>query len=230
MTKLPEDIQLCLKRCRSGDAGYPFGLLAGDLLIGLNGAPWRGSAIDLHKTVSAYGQQSLLTFLRKGGVFSILTERADLGLWEMQPVQADLPDLPAPDKRLRSWDVMADRNGIHDLFPVDASLLALVAPPVWLAQSRLWSGLAVFVAVIVLSLPVGLALVLAVWLVAGLHLWRDGAQHQRVTLQMQGFVRRGILAATSESEAVALWCQLYPETRFCFADTRPLGLMQSEPS
>ncbi len=229
MTTVSEETLLVLNRCRSVDAGYPFGLQAGDMLIGVNGTPWRGTAASLHKAISAYPRQSLLTFLRGRAVFSILTARADLGLWEVQKIQSDMPDLPALNTQLRNWEVMADLQGEHDLFPVDASWLALIAPPLWLAQSRLWSGLAVFTAVIALSLPVGPALVLAVWLVAGLHLWRDGAQHQRIALQMQGYVRRGILAATSEGDAVTQWRQLFPETRFCFADSEEFGQLQSEP-
>lgn len=229
MTDANNQSVLVLKRCRVNEAGYPFGLHAGDMLIGVNGVAWRGSAAALQKAVAAHGKPSLLTFLRGAAVFAILTERADLGLWDEVTAQRECPDVPKADSRMHNWEIMADMEGNHDLFPVAAPWLALVAPPVWLAQSRQWTGLAVFAAVIALCLPVGPALYIAVWLVAGLHLWRDGADHQRVALQLQGFTRRGIVAAKSEADAVALWCRLAPDAQFRFAQPRLLDQLQSEP-
>ncbi|MCC5964940.1 MAG: hypothetical protein JJU24_02275 [Natronohydrobacter sp.] len=227
MTESHENTSLVLKRCRADDAGYPFGLHAGDRLIAVNGATWHGSASALQKIVATHGQPSLLTFMRDGIVFSILTPRADLGCWDAKPALNEPSELPALDSPVRNWEIMADKNGNHDLFTVDASLLALVAPPIWLAKSRLWSGLAVFFTVIALSLPVGTALLFVVWIVAGVHLWRDGAEHLRIALQMRGYVRRGIVAATSEAEAVALWSRLVPQARFRFAHPQSVGQLQS---
>lgn len=229
MTESHENTSLVLNRCRADDAGYPFGLHAGDRLIAVNGATWHGSASALQKIVSTHGQPSLLTFMRGDIVFSILSSRADLGSWDAKPALSEPTELPTLDSTLCNWEIMADKNGNHDLFAVNTSLLALVAPPVWLAQSRLWSGLAVFLTVIALSLPVGIALFPVVWFVAGVHLWRDGAEHLRIALQMRGYVRRGIVAATSEAEAVALWCRLVPQARFRFAHPQSVGQLQSSP-
>lgn len=219
---------LVLRRCRMDDAGHRFGLTAGDILLAVNGVAWRGSAVSLHKALAQHGRPSLLSFQRGSAAFSILTERADLGLWEQAAPNDGPVTIPTAGTPMQNWEIMADMRGNHDIFPIETSLLALIAPPLWLAKSRHWAGLALFGAVIALSLPVGVFLLVVVWVVAGLHLWRDGAAHHRTMLRMQGYSIRGILAARSESEAVATWCNLFPQARFRFAQTEPATGLQSE--
>ncbi|CUX82100.1 MAG: Protein of unknown function (DUF2628) [Roseibaca calidilacus] len=214
--KTPESV-LVLKRCRTEDAGHVFGLRGGDILLGVNGTAWRGSVAALQKRILQHPAPSALSFQRKDAVFTILTDRADLGQWQAEPVPQTLAALPDTPETLRNWEIVASPRGGHDLFSTAPSLLALVAPPIWLAQSRLWSGLALFVAVCALGLPVGWPLIGCVWLAAGLHLWRNGVQHQRLALQLEGYSRAAIIAAASEASAMAGWRALNPNARFRFA-------------
>lgn len=218
------EYMLVLDRCRMDDAGHLFGLRSGDILVGVNGVAWRGTAAALQMHMASAGQASTLTFQRGSTAFSVLVERADLGQWRREPLRAGLAEPFGNPEKLQNWEVMVDGRGNHDLFATAPSILALVAPPVWLAQTRLWAGLAVFAGVSTLALPVGVPLLACVWLVAGLHLWRDGAEHQRVALLMQGYRRAGIIAARNETGAVESWQALVPNARFRFAaPARPIA-------
>jgi hypothetical protein len=224
---LPEQM-LVISRCREGDIGLSFGLKAGDMLIGLNGQPWRGAAVSLQAQILRSGRDCALSFQRGNVAFTVLSSRADLGQWRKIPPPESVLPVPRGPDGLRNWEIMADRRNNHDLFACMPTLLALVAPPVWLAQARLWSGLALFAAAVALCLPVGLPLVIPIWLAAGLHLWRDGAAHRRVALQMQGFCRVGIIAARSEGEAALIWQSLVPDAKFRFAPARAERMAASE--
>jgi hypothetical protein len=223
----PEQV-LVLLRCRATDAGHGFGLRGGDILIGLDGAPWRGSAVTLQAQILRAGKDCALSFQRGAAVFTILCGRADLGQWRRVAPPEGLAPVPPCPESLRNWEIMADRRDMHDVFASVPTVLALVAPPLWLAQTRLWAGLALFAAAVALSMPVGWPLVACIWLAAGLHLWRDGAAHQRVALQMQGFRRVAIIAARSEAEAAMIWQRLVPEAKFRFAPPRPVQMAPSE--
>ena len=216
-TQPPPDHTLVLLRCRQGDKGHALGLRSGDILIGVDGKTWRGGTTALQARMNNADRPSALSFQRGSAVFTVMTGCANLGTWQRIAMPEAGAGLPARPDGLSNWEIVVDARGNHDLFAHGPSLLALLLPPLWLAKSRLWTGLALFGAIVALAVPVGLPLVVCVWLAAGLHLWRDGAAHQRVNLQMQGYARAGTIAARSEAEAVASWLGLVPEARFRFA-------------
>ncbi len=220
---------LVLNRCRMDDFGHWFGLRAGDVLLAVDGRPWRGTAAALQMQMARAGRPSALSFQRGAAVFTVLCERADLGRWAQEPPRSKLGPIPDCTETLRNWEIMVDTRGNHDLFAANPSWLALVAPPLWLAQARLWAALALFFAVAAVALPAGGVLVACVWLAAGLHLWRDGAVHQRVTLNDRGYRLAGVVAAPSEAAAMATWQALVPQARFRFSPTLPMAVAQSEP-
>jgi hypothetical protein len=220
---------LVLKRCRTEDFGHALGLLAGDVLVSVDGAPWHGSAGVLQDRMARASGPTVLGFQRAGVGFSVLCSRADLGQWARIPANDSHMRLPDYSEGMRNWQIMADIRGAFDLFPVTPSIIALIAPPVWLAQGRLWAALGVFAALVALALPVGLPLLGPIWVAVGVHLWRDGAGHQRVALEVQGFYRAAILASRSEAEAIATWQSLQPKARFRFAPAQAPVLQELHP-
>lgn len=218
---------LVLKRCRSDDFGYSLGLLSGDVLVAVDGAPWHGSATTLQARMLRAAGPIALGFRRGGVGFYVLTSRADLGQWVRVPAQPEHAHLPDYAEGLRNWQIMSDARARFDLFPQTPSIMALIAPPIWLAQGRLWAGLVLFAALCAIARPVGLPLLAAIWLAVGVHLRREGAGHLRVALEMKGFFRSAILAARSESEAIAIWQTLHPGARFRFASQTADGMQAS---
>jgi hypothetical protein len=219
---------LVLTRCRADDPGHLFGLRGGDVLLGVDGHLWSGTSRALARHFTRQRRAVLLTFQRGEVVFSVLSERSDLGWWTMQPRPAALASLPEMTAPLGMWEIVAQPSGAHDLFCLQRSWLALITPPLWLAQARLWPGLALFAAAMALCLPVGPVLAMLVWIAAGLHLWQAGPDHRRVALQVQGYSRRARIAAPSEAAAIATWTMLSPKARFRYAPA-PTPVAASNP-
>lgn len=222
------DTVLVLTRCRTDDAGHVFGLRGGDILRAVDGEPWQGSANALKRRMARQTDPVALQFQRGDVVFAILTTQADLGFWDSKPRPETLPPVPKLGGNLGLWEIVARPCGAHELFPLGRSWLAAILPPLWLVQARIWTGLALFVAALAITLPAGPIMAGLVWVAAGLHLWQLGPDHQRVALQMQGFGRRGRIAARNEAEAVATWTALHPKARFRFASPVRAESLQSE--
>lgn len=208
---------LRLARCGARDAGHAFGLRRDDLLVAVNGRPWTGTADALVALFSgAGGAPVLMTFQRSDAVFSVLVPRGDLGLWEAAPQPARLPEGPKSAAGLVNWLILVGPDGLFEAVALRPPLLALVAPAVWLAQMRMWTWLATLGAALALAMVGSPLLALAVWLAAGVHLWRMGPDHLLSDRNAEGFNRVGVIAARSEAEASACWTALAPESRFRF--------------
>lgn len=226
---MPETAQmLCLNRCKAGDAGHALGLKSGDLLIAVDGKRWTGTINSLKTRLSDGKDTVTLTFQRGDAVWSVLTERLDLGQWGQAPLPVDLSFDAFSTDLLYNWEIVANSNATYDLFALRPSLFALVAPGVWLAYHRLWTLLATLCAAMAVALPAGAPLVVGLWIAVGVHLWRNGAAHLRVDRAAEGFHRVAVVAARGETEAIAICETLYPGARFRFDGTsKPFALPAS---
>ena len=221
---------LRLARCGKNDPGRPLGLRTGDVLIAVAGQPWHGSPEALRARLGKEGTL-LVTFLRDDTVMSVLTDQADLGRWERIAPPSALPSLPQPDARLCNWQIMRRHDGEHDLFALRPQMLALLVPPLWLAQERLYTWLAALGSALALALPGGWLLMALVWVAAGLHLWRQGPAHMRAARLAAGYLPVAVLAGRSASEARAAWEALSPGARFRFDSMRPAsGAVTEQPA
>ena len=207
---------LCLSRCKAGDHGHALGLKSGDLLIAVDGKRWTGTVAGLKARFSDISDDVALTFRRGDAVWTVLTHRLDLGQWTPTPLPVDTPAVTLATDVMCNWEIVANSDWTHDLFPLRPSLLALVAPGLWLAYHRLWTLLATLIAAMAVALPAGVALVIGLWFAVGLHLWRNGSAHIRVDRAASGYHRVAIIAARSESAAIATWTTLRPDARFRF--------------
>jgi len=212
---------LCLGRCKFEDHGHSLGLKTSDILVGVDGQQWRGSLQNLKTRFSQKPGHVALTFQRGDAVWSILTERLDLGEWRQVARTSASQMAPTNPEFLCNWEVVVNCDGTHDLFALRPSLAALVAPALWLAQQRLWTLLATLVAGLAVALPAGMPVVIGLWAAAGLHLWRSGTNHIRADRAAAGFHRVGIVAAQSEIEAIAFWESLNPTAQFRFLTPAP---------
>jgi hypothetical protein len=214
-------VTLCIGRCRSVDHGHGLGLKSGDILVGVDGKRWTGSLDSLKAHLSDRSDKIVLTFQRGTAIWSVMTDRLDLGQWERLPAPSTTPFAPFATDLLCNWEIVANSDWTHDLFPLRPSVAALMAPALWLAQQRLWTLLATLGAGLAVALPAGVPVMVALWAAAGLHLWRSGTDHIRADRAGAGFHRVGVVAARSEMEAIAAWEGLRPNARFRFDGMPP---------
>lgn len=213
---------LRLARCGKDDPGRALGLRTGDVLIAVAGQPWHGGPEALRARF-APGEGLLVSVLRGDTVLSVLADQADLGRWERVAPPATLPPVPQPDARLCNWQIMRRHDGEHDLFALRPQMLALLAPPLWLAQERLFTWLAALGSALALALPGGAWLMAVVWVAAALHLWRQGPSHMRAARLAAGYLPVAVVAARSAPEARAAWEALSPGARFRFDSARDVA-------
>lgn len=205
---------IALVRCGLRDPGATLGLRAGDVLIGVEGKAWAGGIDALAARFSAARRPLLLTFMRGETGFDVLATTADLGRWQACAMPASPPPLQSASAAICNWQILRHHDGQYDLVALRPSLLALIAPPLWLAQGRLLTWLTAMGAALALALPAGALLMGCVWIAAGLHLWRHGAAHLLQARQIEGYHRAGMIAAPREGAAMQAWARLVPDAQF----------------
>lgn len=220
MSRTLPALRLC--RCKVSDPGHALGLRSGDLLIGIGLSPAGADIQQLHAAF-APGDPVMLTFQRGDVTWPVLVSRADLGPWAQTEITDHYGMVHRPG--MHNWAVVTNASGITDIISMGQPLLALVLPVLWLAQQRLWTLAGTVVAALAVALPAGPWLMMAIWIGAGLHLWRSGPGYLRADRKASGWHTRAVIAARSEADIMRLWVQLNPGAQFRFKSPPP----QSEP-
>jgi hypothetical protein len=210
---VPVPLALRLTDSRPGSPARALGLMAGDLLLAVDGVAPTGPAAAALRHVSRLRGRRVLAMQRAGIGFEVTADPRRLGPWE--PAAAPVPAAAAPGT-MRRWQVLAGPDEALDLVCLAPPALAALAPPVWLAVMRLWTALAACGVAATLALPFGLLALAGLWLVAGANLWRHGPALAIEARRAEGFRPLAVIAAPGEAAAQALWCSLAPGARFRF--------------
>ena len=202
----------------STQKGRDLRLRDGDILVAVNGIPFSGTEKELSaKFIDANGRALVLTFQRGQQTLSVLSTSSRIGAWE----QISWPDQQVAGKLnpdiLTNWEFFRSSDGIYDLQPLSPGILALIAPPIWLLQMRLWVPGAALIAAGMVALAVSPLMGLAVYLGAGLHVWHSGPNYFRKDREGRGLMADVVLASPSEKAAHTAYARLNPGLRFVFA-------------
>ena len=203
--------------------GAALGLHAGDRLIAVNGLPIAADPATLAARIGPTGRATALTIERSGLVWTVLTDTAQLGRWQPGPPPVDRPETPKGrihPEALQNWEILRAPDGRYDVQPVALPLLALIAPPLWLMQTRLWGGLALWTALVLLGVPLGWPAVVALHALAALYFWRSGPALWRADRVARGLRPDGVLAAASETALHAQVQTLHPGATYLHLPAR----------
>ena len=204
----PKGVSLCLK--------------SGDLITALNGAPLHFEGAEIAAAITeAKGNPVALTVQRGGKGYNVLTDSARLGPWEPLAAVADAGTARINPDVLRNWEILRGPGGIYDIQPLSPSPLALLLPPLWLLQMRLWIPGAALIAAGMVAAAVSPLMFIAVYLTAGLHIWHTGTRYFRKDRLGRGMSPVMVLAAPSERAAHATYARFEPAGRFVFAPPPP---------
>lgn len=199
--------------------GRRLGLSGGEVLLSVNGVAFTGKETALTaRLLMRRGKPLALTFAREGGNLLVLTRTTALGRWEQVPA---LPATEGETARidpdgLRNYEVMRGPEGQYDLYAVDVPLLAVIAPPLWLFQMRVWSPGATLLAGLVAAAIVTPWLSLVVWLSAALWIRSAALPLLRADRQARGLSLAGVVPARNETEAHAIHQARSPGDRCIF--------------
>lgn len=228
MTETPTQTAGSLILSEPNRLGAALGLRAGDRLIAVNGLPIPAEASALAARIGQGGRATALTMDRAGLVWIVLSDSAQLGRWRPGPAPIDRPEDPKGrihPEALRNWEILRAPDGRYDLQPAALPLMALIAPPLWLMQARLWAGLAVWAALVLVGVPLGWPAVLVLHAIAAVYFWKTGPALWRADRFARGLRPDGVLAAASETAVHARIRDLHPGAVYIHAAAhRPMGL------
>ena len=193
-------------------------LKSGDVLETVNGRAFTGNEINLENRFREANKGPLALGFRRGDAsFTVLAASHRLGYWIETKVPANVTENTINPLVLRNWEILADQNEVYDIQPLSPGILALIAPPFWLLQMRLWiPGAALFAAAMV-ALSVSPIMFTAVYLASGLHIWHAGPRYFRKDRKARGMTPLLVVAAPSEKAAHAALRRVHPNAVFAFS-------------
>ena len=124
---------------------YNLRLKEDDIIIGFNGEYFNSSYEDLKKMLDADEEEKILTIFRQGVFFNITT-KSSLGILCEETdethikefANTDIKNHFEKDKIYKQFEVYKNfrKNGF--ILDLELSILASIAPPLWMLYHRLW--------------------------------------------------------------------------------------------
>ncbi len=127
---------------------YNLRIKENDIIIGLNGEYFNSSYEDLKKTLDEDEEEKIITIFREGTCFNIST-KSSLGI-SCEEIDenhikdfsnVDIKNIFEKDKSYKQFEVYKNfrKNGF--ILDLEFSILASVAPPLWMLYHKLWMNL-----------------------------------------------------------------------------------------
>ncbi len=139
---------LKVKNVRVFSNAYNLRIKEGDIIIGLNGEYFNSSYEDLKKELDEDEEEKILTIFRQGTCFNV-SVKSSLGITSEEIDENHIKDFSNIDfkntfeknKSYRQFEVYKNfkKNGF--ILDLELSILASVAPPLWMLYHKLWMHL-----------------------------------------------------------------------------------------
>lgn len=202
---------------RPDAAGRALGLIAGDMLVALNGLPFDGTESTLFSRFSG-GRLIALTFQRGKTERLVLARRADLGLWRKGPslIKSEGGYRRLYPQAMQNWEIWRSGEGLYDVEPASRSLTLALLPPLWLANRRLWGPLAIWAALGLPAIAMGLWPAIVMQALINAYFWREGKAMLRADRLARGFEPWAVLAAASETALHSQIMKIDPNMRYVY--------------
>lgn len=117
---------------------------------------------------------------------------------------------------LINWEVYQDDNGNYDLQTQRPSTLAIALTPLWFAQMRLWTPLAIWAATIIVTVPIGIWVVVLTQALAWSYFWNTAPEFFRRDRIERGMTLLQVIAAKNEQRVHLYMKREFPEMRFVY--------------
>ena len=136
---------LKVKNVKVFSNAYNLRIKEGDIIIGFNGEYFNSSYEDLKKELDEDEEEKILTIFREGTCFNV-SVKSSLGITCEEIDENHIKDFSnidfkntfIKDKSYRQFEVYKNfkKNGF--ILDLELSILASVAPPLWMLYHRLW--------------------------------------------------------------------------------------------
>ena len=201
-----------------------------DVIVAIDGNSYHDSVDKMVDLLSSgeEGDLWLLTIWRNGKFFEVFTRGPLGGIFEFTRPDESQMIFELFQKRemgekeeYRIFEALRDINRVVDVYDTTHSQVAVILPPVWLLQQKMWEPLLAILCVYLITFSVNIFLfILAVILIA-LYLRKGQVTLRRSYGMFQDRNAWAILAARSDKEAQEMCRGLDEKVNFINAQVKP---------
>ena len=207
---------------------YNLRLKEDDIIIGFNGEYFNSSYEDLKKVLDADEEEKIITIFRQGVCFNITT-KSSLGISceEIDETHikefsnTDIKNHFEKDKIYKQFEVYKNfrKNGF--ILDLELSILASIAPPLWMLYHRLWINFSYTIIFLVIMFLVSPWLFCISWVLKSWYYGLNQINVLRNFYNNKDYRLFLILTSLNEEEAQTISRKLDPKIDFDYSYLEP---------
>ena len=219
---------LKIKNVRVFSNAYNLRVKENDIIVGLNGEYFNLSYEDLKKAIDEDEEEKILTIFRDGTCFNITT-KSSLGV-SCEEIDenhikdfsnTDIKKVLEKDRSYKQFEVYKNSRKNGFVIDLELSILASIAPPLWMLHQRLWMNLFFTIIFFVIMFLVSPWLFFISWVLKS---WYYGINQINVLRNYYNFKDYRlflVLTCLNEEEAQIISRKLDPKIDFDFSYLDP---------
>ena len=201
-----------------------------DILVAIDGVSYHDTIDNMVDLLSSgeEGDMWLLTIWRNGKFFEIFTRGPLGGIFEFTRPEESQMIMELFQKRemgqkdeYRIYEALRDVKRVVDIYDTTHSQVAVILPPVWLLQQKMWEPLLAILCVYLITFSVNIFLFILAAMLVGLYFRRGQVTLRRSYGMFQDRQVWAILAARSDLEAQEMCRNLDEKVNFVNALVKP---------
>ena len=201
-----------------------------DILVAIDGVSYHDTIDNMVDLLSSgqEGDMWLLTIWRNGKFFEIFTRGPLGGIFEFTRPEESQMIMELFQKRemgqkdeYRIYEALRDVKRVVDIYDTTHSQVAVILPPVWLLQQKMWEPFLAILCVYLITFSVNIFLFILAAILVGLYFRRGQVTLRRSYGMFQDRQVWAILAARSDLEAQEMCRNLDEKVNFVNALVKP---------
>jgi hypothetical protein len=201
-----------------------------DILVAIDGVSYHDTIDNMVDLLSSgeEGDMWLLTIWRNGKFFEIFTRGPLGGIFEFTRPEESQMIMELFQKRemgqkdeYRIYEALRDVKRVVDIYDTTHSQVAVILPPVWLLQQKMWEPLLAILCVYLITFSVNIFLFILAAILVGLYFRKGQVTLRRSYGMFQDRQVWAMLAARSDLEAQEMCRNLDEKVNFVNALVKP---------
>ena len=201
-----------------------------DVVVAIDGVSYHDTIDNMVDLLSSgeEGDMWLLTIWRNGKFFELFTRGPLGGIFEFTRPDESQMIMELFQKRemgqkdeYRIFEALRDVKRVVDVYDTTHSQIAVILPPVWLLQQKMWEPLLAILCVYLITFSVNIFLFILAVVLVGLYFKRGQVTLRRSYGMFQDRQIWAVIAARSDSEAQEMCRNLDEKVNFINALVKP---------
>ena len=222
---------LQIKSIRTSSNAFLMKLKEGDIIIALDGTEVNQSYEDLSKELKEIKDRKVLTLYRDGVFFNTLVF-GSLGVICEQVNSENIPELNSfklnefykADEFYYQYELFKKPDAIAILLNTSPSILASLAPPLWMIQNRLWTLFSITMLFYIFLFIISPWLFFIGWILMSWYVGSSQIDILRLFYRLGNYRLSSIFCAKNEKEAQELSRKFDNKIDFYYSYLEPVVL------